>query len=81
MWSDATVAAEAAGTHAASHTYLAVYFVLGIAVLVAGFGSGIFITVGTVNAARATYDALATKVCILMNASELPPTSSHDDVV
>ena len=62
MWSDATVAAEAAGTHAASSTYLAVYFLLGLAVLVAGFGSGVFITIGTVNAARATYDAFATKV-------------------
>ena len=31
--------------------------------LIAGFGSGVFITIGTVNAARAAYEELATKVC------------------
>ena len=62
VWSDATVAAEAAGTSVSTHLYLAVYFILGISVLVAGFGSGVFITIGTVNAARLFYDDLATKV-------------------
>ena len=62
VWSDATVAAEAAGTRAGSGTYLAVYMCLSVALLAANFGSGVFITIGTVSGARTLYDDLVTKV-------------------
>ena len=65
VWSNATVAAEAAGTHAPSGMYLAVYFLLGVALLVASFSSGVFVTIGTVNAARTVYENFAAEVLTL----------------